>query len=78
MFMNKEKDNKNLIKTHKVQTRPHTAPVFHTYKPNNEKARSKILYRGATVWNKLPAIERNMGLDEFKILKKKRLIAIYS
>ena len=78
IFMNKEKSNQNLIKTPLVQTRLHMAPVFNTYKPNNEKARANIIYRGAIEWNKLPAIERNLNCDDFKKKQKNYLELLYS
>ena len=43
IFMNKENTNQSLLKLPKKQTRLHTAPVFNTYKPNNEKARANVL-----------------------------------
>ena len=78
IFMNKEKSNQNLIKTPLVQTRLHMALVFNTYKPNNEKARANIIYRGPIEWNKLPAIERNLNCDDFKKKQKNYLELLYS
>ena len=72
-FMNKEKINEILLKTHQIQTRLNAAPVFAAYKPNNEKAKANVLYRGATEWNKLPAIERNLDTNGFKKLQQQHL-----
>ena len=78
VFMCKEKENISLLKIPKFQTRLHLAPVFKTYKPNNEKARANVIYRGAIEWNNIPAIERNLNCDEFKKRQKKNLQLIYT
>ena len=67
LFMHKQSSKLSLLKKPKRCTRLHNAPVFNTYKPNNEKVKSNVLYRGAISWNNLPASDRNM---EFKELKK--------
>ena len=77
IFMSKEKTNQNLLKFTRIKTRLHLAPVFNTYKPNNEKARANVIYRGAIEWNNLPSIERNLNLDEFKAKQKKKQQLIY-
>ena len=66
LFMHKKTDTDSLLKKSHVRTRLHQAPVFKLCKPNNEKAKQNILYRGARLWNSLPAIERNMSFKEFK------------
>ena len=73
VFMHKCKHNDQLLKTQEIRTRLHNATVFYTYKPNNEKARSNVFYRGAIEWNKLPANNRNLDIDDFKQLQKKHL-----
>ena len=75
--MSKEKTNQNLLKLARIKTRLHLAPVFNTYKPNNEKARANVIYRGAIEWNNLPSIERNLNLDEFKVKQKRKQQLIY-
>ena len=77
IFMSKEKTNQNLLKFTRIKTRLHLAPVFNTYKPNNEKARANVIYRGAIEWNNLPSIERNLNLDEFKVKQKRKQQLIY-
>ena len=49
-----------------INTRLHAAPVVRTYKPNNEKARQNVMYRGASTWNALPFIDRNTNFNDFK------------
>ena len=77
IFMSQEKTNQNLLKFARIKTRLHLAPVFNTYKPNNEKARANVIYRGAIEWNNLPSIERNLNLDEFKVKQKRKQQLIY-
>ena len=63
--MHKQSDNKELLKLSRINIRLHNAPVFLQYKPNNEKARMNVLYRGAQLWNGLPANKRNMSFKDF-------------
>ena len=51
----------------------HDAPVFSTYKPNNEKGRNNAMYKGAIKWNQLTSAVRNLGFNGFKNLQKKVL-----
>ena len=46
------------------------APVFWQYKPSNEKAHMNVLYRGALLWNNLPADKTNMEFKAFKVFEK--------
>ena len=66
LFMHKQLNKDELLKKTTVPTRLHQAPVFDCYKPNNEKAKQNILYRGAQKWNTLPAIDRNKDFKTFK------------
>ena len=66
LFMHKQLGNAELLKHTNVMTRLHQAPFFNLYKPNNEKARQNVLYRGALLWNGLPAHDRNMDFKPFK------------
>ena len=66
LFMHKQSKNEDLLKQANIATRLHQAPVFKIYKPNNEKARQNILYRGALEWNVLPSKDRN---SDFKVFK---------
>ena len=36
------------------------------YKPNNEKARQNIIYRGAMCWNEMSALDRNKNFNDFQ------------
>ena len=66
LFMHKQLKNEELLKKPNIHTRLHQAPVFKLYKPNNEKARQNIIYRGALLWNSLPADNRNSDFKAFK------------
>ena len=73
LFMHKQKTNANLLKPKAVNTRLHDAPVFSTYKPNNEKAKCNVNYKGATKWNELNSISRYLDFSDFKTLQKNAL-----
>ena len=51
-------------------------PVFWHCKPNNEKVRKNVFYRGAIAWNILPSVERNMNLNEFNVHKRKEMVNV--
>ena len=74
LFMHRQKHCVSLLKISNVRTRLHQAPVFWNYKPNNEKARLNVLYRGALAWNNLPAYERNLNFKEFKKTQRKAIL----
>ena len=66
--MHKQSQVDELLKKACRRTRLHKAPspVFELYKPNNEKVKQNILYRGAIKWNGLPANNRNKSFKDFK------------
>ena len=66
LFMHKQTCSDYLLKKPKIQTRLHQAPVFKLCKPNNEKVKQNILYRGAISWNSLPAHDRNKTFKDLK------------
>ena len=45
-----------------------------TYKPNNEKAKANVLYRGAIEWNAMGAELRNLDCEQFKKFQKQKLV----
>ena len=77
LFMHKQTNNDSLIKQRTANTRLQTGPVFKTYKPNNEKAKANVFYRGAVEWNALGATYRNMDFKHFKAFQKKKLANCY-
>ena len=76
--MHKLSDNNKLIKPKRVNTRLHDGPVFNTSKPNNEKSKYSVLYRGAIKWNEIDAKTRNYDFEQFKLYQKKELCGDYS
>ena len=66
LFMHKQTGKSDLLKKTNKTTRLHSAPVYKTYKPNNEKARQNVIYRGAMCWNKMSAEDRNKNFNDFK------------
>ena len=78
LFMHRNKEIENLLKKTTINTRLHMAPVFWYYKPNNEKAKQNVMYRGALEWNTLSANDRNLEYTEFKLLQKREIVNIYN
>ena len=54
------------LKKSSIRTRLHQAPVFKICKPNNEKVEQNVFYRGAMLWNGLPAFDRSKSYNDFK------------
>ena len=74
LFMHKQTNQEHLLKSKTVNTRLQKGPVFNkTLKPNNEKSKLSVFYRGATSWNALKANTRNMAFKDFKLYQKKCL-----
>ena len=69
--MHKSSDKEHLLKQVGIGTRLHDASVFNTYKPNNEKVKLNVLYRGVLSWNMLDADVINMSFNKFKKTTKK-------
>ena len=56
-----------ILNKRNVRTRAHDAILFTTTKPNNEKYKRNVFYKGALLWNNLTATERNIqNYDKFK------------
>ena len=73
LFMHKQLNQDHLLKGKVANTRLQSGPVFKTYKPNNEKAKLSVLYRGAIKWNGINANSRNLSFKDFKLYQKKCL-----
>ena len=77
LYMFKQKENVNIVNTRNVRTRAHDAILYTTIKPNNEKYKRNVFYKGALSWNNLPVKERNIEkYDNFKTIQKKKTLAI--
>ena len=74
LFMFKQRDNVDIVNNRNVRTRAQDAPLFKTIKPNSEKYKRNVYYKGAITWNSLTVIERNQPLyDKFKFTQKSKL-----
>ena len=74
-LMYKRTDNEQYVDQTEGKTRLHDAPVLLIPFPNNETFRKSITFRGASLWNNLPAQERNTPtFDRFKNLLKQKLV----
>ena len=77
LYMYKQQDNLDIVNTRDVRTRAHDALLFITVKPNNEKYKRNVYYKGALTWNNLPVNERNIdNYEKFKNVQKKKLLAL--
>ena len=75
--MFKQKGNVKIVNSRKVRTRAHDAILYTTIKPNNEKYKRNIFYKGALSWNNLPVVERNMeNYISFKHTQKQKTLAL--
>ena len=75
LYMFKQKDNTDIVNNRNVRTRAHDAILFTTVKPNNEKFKRNIFYKGAISRNNLTVAERNVDTyNVFKTQQKKKLI----
>ena len=74
LYMHKQSSNRDLLKPGLRNTRLHMAPVFWQYKPLNEKVHMNVLYRGALLWNNLPADKRNMEFKAFEVWLKTAML----
>ena len=77
LYMFKQKGNVKIVNSRKVRTRAHDAILYTTIKPNNEKYKRNIFYKGALSWNNLPVVERNMeNYISFKHTQKQKTLAL--
>ena len=73
--MFKQKHNVNIVNNRDVRTRAHEAPLFTTVKPNNEKYKRNVYYKGALSWHSLTVAERNQqDYVKFKSSQKIKLL----
>ena len=73
-MMYKRAQNESYLENPQRETRLHDGPVLHVPFPNNETARKSIVFRGASLWNKLTPDERNVRtFDSFKSMLKRNL-----
>ena len=75
MFMFKQKHNEMIVNRREVFTRAHDALLFTVIRPNNEKYKRNVYYKGALKWNELSVENRNIDkYENFKSSQKKWLL----
>ena len=73
--MFKQQTNVDIVNSRNVRTRAHDALLFTTIKPNNEKFKRNVYYKGALSWNSLPIIDRNCpDFNKFKSSQKTTML----
>ena len=75
LYMYKQKSNHAIVNARNVQTRAHDAILFTTDRPNSEKYKNNVLYKGAVIWNSQSTQERN--IQTYELLKKHLKTKIY-
>ena len=68
LFMFKQKCNADIVNNRNVNTRVHDAQLFMTSRPNSEKYKVNVLYKGAMIWNSMTVAERS--IETYEKLKK--------
>ena len=75
LFMFKQRDNMNFVNNRKVNTRAHNATLFVTKRPNSEKYKLNVYYKGALLWNETTVPERSIETyDELKVYLKNQAL----
>ena len=67
LYMYKQKNNMNIVNSRLINTRLHDALVFANNKPNIEKYKNNVLYKGPVLWNSRSVRDRN--IESYEILK---------
>ena len=74
--MYKQKNNLSIVNTRKIATRIHDATLFTTIKPNSEKYKMNVLYKGAMAWNSLSVnIRKSQTYISLKDVLNEKLIS---
>ena len=60
LYMFKQNNNNMIVNIRNVYTRAHDAVLFMTVKPNSEKYKRNVFYKGAVAWNCLSVTVRKM------------------
>ena len=76
LYMFKQKGNLLIVNTRNICTRAHDAIVFTTIRPNSEKYKTNVFYKGAVAWNDLNvATRQSQTYTILKNLLNEKLIA---
>ena len=68
LYMFKQKENVEFVNTRQICTRAHDATLFRTNRPNSEKYKINVFYKGAIIWNSMTVNDRS--IDSYDQLKK--------
>ena len=60
LYMFKQRNNAEFVNSRKVCTRAHDAILFNTNRPNSEKYKINVFYKGAIIWNSMTVKERSI------------------
>ena len=74
LYMYKQKNNLSIVNTRNLGTRLHDAILFTTKKPNSEKYKLNVLYKGALAWNSV-AIRKSQTYIILKDILNEKLIS---
>ena len=76
LYMYKQKHNVTIVNLRNVNTRSHDALLFTTLKPNSEKYKNNVMYKGALAWNSLSvSIRKSQTYTLLKDLLSEKLIS---
>ena len=74
LYMYKQKSNVSIVNSRVINTRLHDALVFISERPNNEKYKNNVLYKGPLLWNSRTVDVRNIqSYDKLKSYLKKEI-----
>ena len=75
LYMYKQKHNMEIVNNRNVYTSAHDAVLYTTLKPNSEKYKRNVYYKGAIAWNSLSVqIRKTQTYTCLKDLLNERLI----
>ena len=75
LYMFKQKHNVTIVNNRNVHTRAHEALLYTTLKPNSEKYKNNVFYKGALAWNSLSVqIRKTQTYSSLKDILNERLI----
>ena len=67
LFMFKQRNNMDIVNIRQVHTRAHDAILFITNRPNSEKYKLNVYYKGALLWNDMTVPE--LSFETYNKLK---------
>ena len=77
LYMYKQKSNVDILNSRIINTRMHDALVFITNKPNSEKYKNNVLFKGPILWNSRTVEERNIqSYETLKNILKKEILKL--